>query len=67
MILIAFIIAIIVVVAVFQEDIVNALIPAAEWIKKTPAGFLIPIAVMVILSIPPVSLKCLKHAGLALK
>ncbi|KAF8599319.1 hypothetical protein BDV93DRAFT_449502 [Ceratobasidium sp. AG-I] len=49
----AFIIAVIVVVAVFQEDIVNGLIPAAEWIKKTPAAFLIPIAIMVILSIPP--------------
>ncbi|KAF8593605.1 hypothetical protein BDV93DRAFT_482326 [Ceratobasidium sp. AG-I] len=46
-------IAITVLIAVFQDPIVRALIPAAEWVKKTPGGFLIPIALLVILSIPP--------------
>jgi hypothetical protein len=49
------IIAIVVVIAVFQDQIVLALTPAAEWVKRTPAGFLIPIALLVILSVPPVS------------
>ncbi|KAF8601590.1 hypothetical protein BDV93DRAFT_495724 [Ceratobasidium sp. AG-I] len=46
-------IAITIVIAVFQDKIVKALIPAAEWVKKTPAGFLIPTAILIILSIPP--------------
>lgn len=29
--------------------------PAANWVKRTPGGFLIPIAILIILSIPPVS------------
>lgn len=39
----------------YEDKIVKALLPAAEWIKHAPAGFLIPIAILIILSIPPVS------------
>ncbi|KAG8755815.1 Tlg2-vesicle protein [Ceratobasidium sp. 428] len=50
---IVIILAIVIVIAVFQDQIILALTPAAEWVKKQPAGFLIPIAFMIVLSIPP--------------
>ncbi|KAG8711290.1 Tlg2-vesicle protein [Ceratobasidium sp. 395] len=53
MAVIAVLIAITVVIGVFQNKIVAALVPAAEWVKKAPAGWLIPIAILIILSIPP--------------
>ncbi|KAG9116048.1 Tlg2-vesicle protein, partial [Ceratobasidium sp. 392] len=46
-------ITIVVLIAVFQDQIVLALTPAAEWVKDQPAGFLIPIAFCIVLSIPP--------------
>ncbi|CAE6458386.1 unnamed protein product [Rhizoctonia solani] len=39
--------------SIFHKQIVKALLPAARWVKKTPAGWLIPIALLVVLSIPP--------------
>ncbi|OCH86170.1 hypothetical protein OBBRIDRAFT_797465 [Obba rivulosa] len=38
---------------VFRKQIANGLRPAANSIHKLPAGFLIPIAIMVVLSFPP--------------
>ncbi|KAF8601589.1 hypothetical protein BDV93DRAFT_524764 [Ceratobasidium sp. AG-I] len=51
--IIVILIIITIVIGVFHHRIVDALIPAANWVKKTPAGFLIPIALLIILSIPP--------------
>ncbi|KAG8728609.1 Tlg2-vesicle protein [Ceratobasidium sp. 414] len=53
MAVIAVLITITVLISVFQDKIVKALVPAAEWVKKAPAGWLIPIAIIVVLSIPP--------------
>lgn len=55
MVILAFVIATVIVIVAFKDDIVDALIPAAEWVEQAPAGFLIPVALMAILSIPPVS------------
>jgi hypothetical protein len=70
-IVIIFVITIVVLVNVFQNQIIHALEPAAVWIyryveavhlsakphrdgPRTPAAWLIPIAILVVLSIPPV-------------
>ncbi|KAG8688691.1 Tlg2-vesicle protein [Ceratobasidium sp. 394] len=53
MVVIAVVLAITIVISVFQDKIVRALVPAAEWVRKAPAGWLIPITILVILSIPP--------------
>ena len=55
--IVVILIAITIVIGIFHHKIVDALIPAANWVKKTPAGFLIPIALLIILSIPPVSMR----------
>ncbi|QRV81968.1 Golgi apparatus membrane protein TVP38 [Ceratobasidium sp. AG-Ba] len=47
------ILVIVILIAVFQSQIVKALTPSAEWVKKQPAGFLIPIALLIVLSVPP--------------
>ncbi|KAG9099111.1 Tlg2-vesicle protein [Ceratobasidium sp. 370] len=52
-VVLAVILAIVIVIAVFQDQIVSALTPAAEWVKQQSAGFLIPIAFLIVLSIPP--------------
>ncbi|KAG8747757.1 Tlg2-vesicle protein [Ceratobasidium sp. 414] len=52
-VVLAVVLAIVIVIAVFQDRIVLALTPAAEWVKRQSAGFLIPIAFLIILSIPP--------------
>ncbi|KAG8735341.1 Tlg2-vesicle protein [Ceratobasidium sp. 414] len=46
-------ITITILIGVFQDKIVTALVPAAEWVRKAPAGWLIPITVITVLSIPP--------------
>ncbi|QRV95964.1 Golgi apparatus membrane protein TVP38 [Ceratobasidium sp. AG-Ba] len=48
-----FILTITVLVGVFQDKIVKALLPAAGWVRKTPGGWLIPICILTALSIPP--------------
>ncbi|KAG9097184.1 Tlg2-vesicle protein [Ceratobasidium sp. UAMH 11750] len=53
MVVFVVIIAIVIAIAVFQDQIVLALTPAAEWVRQQPAGFLIPIAFLIVLSIPP--------------
>ncbi|KAB5590840.1 Membrane protein TVP38 [Ceratobasidium theobromae] len=52
-VVIVIIITIVILLSVFNKQIVKALTPAAEWVKKAPAGWLIPIAILVVLSIPP--------------
>ncbi|CAE6439670.1 unnamed protein product [Rhizoctonia solani] len=46
-------IAITILLSVFHKQIVTALLPAGKWVKQAPAGWLIPIALLVVLSIPP--------------
>ncbi|KAI9001513.1 hypothetical protein BD414DRAFT_474892 [Trametes punicea] len=47
------VIAIVVLFIVFQQNIVNWLRPVADWMHRTPGGWLIPIAILVVLSFPP--------------
>jgi len=37
----------------YRQDLANAFAPAAHWMRDLPAGWLIPIALMIILSFPP--------------
>jgi hypothetical protein len=48
--------------SVFHKQIVKALLPAAKWVKAAPAGWLIPIALLIVLSIPPVSISWFGHS-----
>ncbi|RPD69735.1 hypothetical protein L226DRAFT_471371 [Lentinus tigrinus ALCF2SS1-7] len=36
-----------------QQKILNALSPASDWLRETPGAWAIPIAIMIILSFPP--------------
>ncbi|KAI0788372.1 hypothetical protein C8Q74DRAFT_677364 [Fomes fomentarius] len=36
-----------------QDKIVDAISPAAQWLRETPGAWLIPIAIMIVLSFPP--------------
>ncbi|EIW57506.1 uncharacterized protein TRAVEDRAFT_21099 [Trametes versicolor FP-101664 SS1] len=47
------IIALVVLFVVYQQNIVNWMRPFADWMRRTPGGWLIPIAIMIILSFPP--------------
>ncbi|TBU41574.1 hypothetical protein BD309DRAFT_1010793 [Dichomitus squalens] len=47
------ILALVIVFIVEQNNIVKALRPVAQWMRKTPGGWLIPIGIMIILSFPP--------------
>ncbi|KAI0750326.1 hypothetical protein C8Q80DRAFT_684474 [Daedaleopsis nitida] len=38
---------------VLQDQIVDAIAPAATWLRETPFAWLIPIAIMIVLSFPP--------------
>ncbi|EMD33348.1 hypothetical protein CERSUDRAFT_87231 [Gelatoporia subvermispora B] len=38
---------------VFRKQIANALSPAADWMHNLTAGWLIPIAIMIVMSFPP--------------
>lgn len=46
-------IVVVVLMTVYHDQIVEWLTPAANWMKALPAGWVIPIAVMFILSFPP--------------
>ncbi|EMD33343.1 hypothetical protein CERSUDRAFT_126111 [Gelatoporia subvermispora B] len=37
----------------YRQDLANAFAPVAHWMRGLPAGWLIPIALMIILSFPP--------------
>ncbi|KAI0761576.1 snare associated Golgi protein-domain-containing protein [Trametes elegans] len=47
------IIALVVLFIVYQQKIVNWLKPVTNWMKRTPGGWLIPIALLVVMSFPP--------------
>ncbi|KAF7305552.1 hypothetical protein HMN09_00808100 [Mycena chlorophos] len=49
----AVIIALFVVLQVKKNDIATALSPATKWLRETPAAWLIPIAILIALSFPP--------------
>lgn len=51
--IIVLIITVIALTAVFQTKIVKALAPVVHWAHATPGGFLIPIAILIVLSFPP--------------
>ncbi|KAJ7115541.1 hypothetical protein C8R43DRAFT_1038746 [Mycena crocata] len=50
---IAIIVVIIVLVEVYHDKIIEALTPVTTWLHGTPAGWLIPIVVLIALSFPP--------------
>ncbi|EIW76880.1 hypothetical protein CONPUDRAFT_158032 [Coniophora puteana RWD-64-598 SS2] len=50
---IGILVLIVVMIAVFHDQIISALEPFAHWMYRTPGGWLIPIAIMIILSFPP--------------
>lgn len=50
---VALIITIVVLSSVFHAQIVKALVPFVKWAKTTPASFLVPISILVIISFPP--------------
>ncbi|KAH9846287.1 hypothetical protein C2E23DRAFT_744432, partial [Lenzites betulinus] len=47
------IIALVVLFIVYQQNIVRWLRPFADWMRRTPGGWLIPIAIMIVMSFPP--------------
>ncbi|KAJ7483588.1 hypothetical protein FB451DRAFT_1235048 [Mycena latifolia] len=49
----AVIIAIIALVESYHKQIIDGLRPVTDWLHKTPAGWLIPIVVLIALSFPP--------------
>ncbi|KAJ7207936.1 hypothetical protein GGX14DRAFT_396136 [Mycena pura] len=51
--IIALIITIAVLISVYSTKIVNALQPETSWMRDHPAGPLIPIAILIVLSFPP--------------
>ncbi|EIW76084.1 hypothetical protein CONPUDRAFT_131627 [Coniophora puteana RWD-64-598 SS2] len=52
-IIVAFILLLVILMSVFQNQIIDVLEGPARWIYALPAGWLIPIAIMIILSFPP--------------
>ncbi|KAJ6510528.1 hypothetical protein C8R45DRAFT_891985, partial [Mycena sanguinolenta] len=49
----AVVIGAVVVISLEHEKIINGLKPVTDWLAKTKAGFLIPIALLIIMSFPP--------------
>ncbi|KDN40188.1 hypothetical protein RSAG8_08251, partial [Rhizoctonia solani AG-8 WAC10335] len=52
-IVVIILIIITILLSVLHKQIVTAFLPAAKWVKRAPAGWLIPIALLVVLSVPP--------------
>ncbi|KDQ09151.1 hypothetical protein BOTBODRAFT_165190 [Botryobasidium botryosum FD-172 SS1] len=52
-IIIALLLALTIVTSVLHNQIVKGLQPAADWIHKLPAGWLIPVAILFVISFPP--------------
>jgi len=52
-IVISILIAISVLLAVFQDKIVKAVEPFGQKLKSSPGGFLVPVAILIVLSFPP--------------
>ncbi|TEB08865.1 hypothetical protein FA13DRAFT_1587221, partial [Coprinellus micaceus] len=55
-VILVLILVITVLVSVYHKQIVHWLTPAAEWLHNTTGGWLVPIAVLFVISFPPVSL-----------
>ena len=49
------VIVLVILFIVYQQKIVNWLRPFADWMRRTPGGWAIPIAILIVLSFPPVS------------
>ncbi|CDO74541.1 hypothetical protein BN946_scf184641.g7 [Trametes cinnabarina] len=49
----AAVVALLILFVVYQQNIVNWLKPFANWMRRTPGGWLIPIAILILLSFPP--------------
>ncbi|KAJ7619391.1 hypothetical protein FB45DRAFT_930645 [Roridomyces roridus] len=47
------VVAVIILIEAFHDKIINALKPVSNWLHGLRAGWLIPIAVLIVLSIPP--------------
>ncbi|KAH9895287.1 hypothetical protein C8Q73DRAFT_730688 [Cubamyces lactineus] len=47
------IIVLVILFIVYQQKIVNWLRPFADWMRRTPGGWAIPIAILIVLSFPP--------------
>ncbi|KAI0350415.1 hypothetical protein OH77DRAFT_1431022 [Trametes cingulata] len=47
------IIALVVLFVIYQQNIVEWLRPFADWMRRTPGGWLIPIAILIVMSFPP--------------
>ncbi|KAI0327055.1 hypothetical protein GY45DRAFT_1373459 [Cubamyces sp. BRFM 1775] len=47
------VIVLIILFIVFQQKIVNWLRPFADWMRRTPGGWAIPIAILIVMSFPP--------------
>ncbi|KAF5368035.1 hypothetical protein D9758_004486 [Tetrapyrgos nigripes] len=47
------IVVLVILFVVYRDDIINWLEPAAHWLHDTPGGWLVPIAIMIIISFPP--------------
>ncbi|KAJ7483582.1 hypothetical protein FB451DRAFT_1393669 [Mycena latifolia] len=54
-VIMAVVIVVIALIESYHKQIINALRPVTDWLHKTQAGWLIPIAVLIALSFPPVS------------
>ncbi|EIW76077.1 hypothetical protein CONPUDRAFT_131613 [Coniophora puteana RWD-64-598 SS2] len=52
-VILIFILSLVILMGVFQSQIITVLVGPALWIHALPAGWLIPIAVMIVLSFPP--------------
>ncbi|KAF7329043.1 hypothetical protein MKEN_00164300 [Mycena kentingensis (nom. inval.)] len=51
--IIAVVLTFVILLSVFHEQIIEALEPSSEWLREHKGGPLIPIAIMIVLSIPP--------------
>ncbi|KAF5344926.1 hypothetical protein D9758_011540 [Tetrapyrgos nigripes] len=47
--------AIVILFVVFRNQIIHGLEPATHWLHDTPGGWLVPIAIMIIISFPPLA------------
>ncbi|KAJ7038589.1 hypothetical protein C8F04DRAFT_1088750 [Mycena alexandri] len=52
-IIVAVVVAVVTLIEVFHEKIINALTPVTRWLHDTKAGWLIPIVVLIAMSFPP--------------
>ncbi|KAJ6482035.1 hypothetical protein C8R47DRAFT_581857 [Mycena vitilis] len=51
--IIAVVLAAVIVISIEHENIINGLKPATDWLARTKGGFLVVVAILVVLSFPP--------------